>query len=79
MADKLSRAEIDEILVANIVAYAKYQAGPRRIPVDEPASVRTLASFRAALRLDDPVLTEIIESRTGPIQWSERRALEEHA
>lgn len=37
---------------------------------------QNLAEARKALRLDDPVLDDLIARRTGPIQWSEDRARE---
>ena len=67
---KLSRAEQDAILVPVIVAYAREQGTPR-IPVDEPASLRTLHSFRAALRLDDDKLDKIIADHPEGLAWSE--------
>jgi hypothetical protein len=65
----LTRADQDAILAPVVMAYAREQGAPR-IPVDEPASVRTLASFRAALRLDDRALDDIIArgDHRGPWQ-----------
>lgn len=68
----LTRAEQDLILRPITVAY-RLLAGP----TDPPNGgyrhlIDDVASFRAALRLDDPALGEIIASGT-PLVWSDAR------
>lgn len=66
----MTRAEQDAIIEATTVAYRinhYYEMGYW------PGPEENEASFRAALRLDDPELRRLAAEHDGPIPWSRDR------